>query len=225
MREMLQSATTTKASQTGGYATQLQIKLNKYLPIEPVDDSPATTILPDEAKVQRCMTALDNYGEGANVLNAHVQSRLASFMEDMQIASTAKMIDSYISGTPASCVNINTIAGSLAGATDTLLDSTNDLLTELDQGITNYDASTLPLNKFEALLDRVSNTLEANAATILGTISNETQELAKMYETHKKMAMVMAVPALIKDDCIRPLLVRVAGAELIPLLTDEMKFF
>ncbi len=41
----------------------------------------------------------------------------------MQVAAAVKEIDSYISDVPASCTNINTIAGTLDGATDSLLDA------------------------------------------------------------------------------------------------------
>jgi len=35
---------------------------------------PSTDVSPDESKVKNCQTALDNYGQGANVLNNHVSA-------------------------------------------------------------------------------------------------------------------------------------------------------
>lgn len=118
-----ESATMGKATAANNQANQLILRLNNYLPPDPPPVIPSTEILPDESKVTNCQTALDNYGQGANNLNAHVSARLDNLINDMQVASAVKEVDSYISNVPASCTNINTIAGTLDGATDSLLEA------------------------------------------------------------------------------------------------------
>ena len=219
----LQSVTTERSTATSSQASQLRIRLEKYLPVEPAEGQPQVVdpSLPDEAKVRNCMTALDNYGQGANVLNSHVQSRLETFLEDMQVASAIKEIDSYITNTGPSCSNINTIAGTLAGATDALLDATSDALDELDQGITDFDNGVMEKEPFEELLDRVADELNNSAAGILGMVSNEAAMLENMYQQHKQMASAYAAQALMNDPCVRPFIVQLAGPQLSQVLVDD----
>jgi len=66
----------------------------------------------------------------------------------MQVASAVKEVDSYISNVPSSCTNINTIAGTLDGTTDSLLEAASTSMTELDLGITDYDADILSFDDF-----------------------------------------------------------------------------
>ncbi|MCO4800294.1 MAG: hypothetical protein KC484_13855 [Colwelliaceae bacterium] len=75
------------------------------------------------------------------------------------MASAVKEIDSYIYDRPASFNNINTIAVTLDGVTDSLLETANTSIDELDQGIPSYDAGTINLEKFETLLDRITSEL------------------------------------------------------------------
>ena len=219
----LQSATTTKATATGSQAAQLKIRLQTYLPAEGETVNPAIAATqPDVTKVQNCITALENYGQGANVLNAHVQQRLESFLDDMNVAAAVKEIDSVISDTPPSCTNINTIAGTLAGATDSYLNAASSALDELDQGITDYEAGDMELGPFEDLLDRVAEELNNSVAGVTGLVSNEVQKVEEMYKTHKQMARSFSVQALIQDDCVRPYLVQLAGPQLSQVLVDDL---
>ncbi len=218
-----QSATTGKATAANSQASQLIIRLDKYLPPDPPPEIPSTEILPNETKVTNCQTALDNYGQGANVLNAHVSARLETLINDMQVAAAVKEIDSYIGDVPASCMNINTIAGTLDGATDSLLDAANDSMDELDQGITNYDADIMSLEDFETLLDKVTSELASSLAGILGMISNEAMMLEDMYKTHMQMAKAMGFSALMDDPCVRPFLVGLANPEISQVITTDFK--
>lgn len=218
----LQSATTTKATATGSQAAQLKIRLQKYLPAEGETIDPALAATrPNAAKVQNCITALDNYGQGANVLNAHVQQRLESFLDDMNVAAAVKEIDSVINDAPPSCTNIKTIAGTLAGATDRYLNAASSALDELDQGITDYDAGDMERPSFEALLDRIAGDLTSSIAGVTGLVSNEVQKVEEMYKIHKQMARSFSVQALIQDDCVRPYLVQLAGPQLSQVLVDD----
>lgn len=213
-----QSATTEKATATNSQAGVLRTRLDKYIPFE---GEPIDPTLPAEIKVTNCQTALDNYGTGANTLNAHVQTRLASLLDDMQVASAVKQVDSYINSTPESCSNINSIAGTMAGATDSLLDATSDALDELDAGITAFDGGTMELEDFEALLDRVTAELASNLVGILGMVNNEVSAVAGMYATFTSMAKSFSVSALMDDPCVRPFLVQLAGPELSQVLVDD----
>ena len=218
-----ESATMGKATAANSQANQLILRLNNYLPPDPPPAIPSTEVLPDETKVKNCQTALGNYGQGANNLNAHVSARLDNLINDMQVASAVKEVDSYISNVPASCTNINTIAGTLDGATDFLLEAASTSMDELDQGITNYDAGTITLEAFEALLDRVTAELASSLAGIVGMISNEVIMLDKMYKQHMQMAKSMGFSALLDDPCVRPFLVGLANPEITRVLTDDFE--
>ena len=215
--------TTSKTTAISGKATQLQTRLSTYLPPDPAPAVPSTEVLPNETKVSNCIEALNNYGQGANTLNAHVDARLETFLDDMNVAAAVKQIDSYINEVPASCTNINSLAGTLSGATDSLLTSGSELLDELDQGITDYDADILSLEAFEALLDKVTSQLASSLSGILGMISNEASMLEDMYQTHKQMAKAFGFTALLNDECIRPLLVQLAGPEVSQVLVSDFK--
>jgi hypothetical protein len=214
-----QSATTEKATATNSQASVLRTRLDKYLPAE--GQVIIDPLAPDATKVTNCQTALDNYGTGANTLNAHVQTRLASLLDDMQVASAVKEVDSYIDDVPSSCSNINTIAGILAGSTDSLLDATTDILDELDAGITAFDGGTMELEDFEDLLDRVTAELGSNITAILGMVNNEVSMVANMYSTFTSMAKSFQAAALLDDPCVRPFLVQLAGPELSQVLVDD----
>jgi len=218
-----QSATTGKATAANSQANQLILRLNNYLPSDPPPVIPSTEILPDESKVRNCQIALGNYGQGANNLNAHVSARLDTLINDMQVASAVKEVDSYISNVPASCTNINTIAGTLDGTTDSLLEAASTSMDELDQGITNYDANILSLEEFEALLDKVTAELASSLAGIVGMISNEVIMLDKMYKQHMQMAKSMGFSALLDDPCVRPLLVGLANPEITQVLLSDFE--
>lgn len=214
-----QSATMSKATATNSQCGTLRTRLDKYLPVEGgviIDPT-----LPNESKVVACQASLLNYGTGANTLNAHVQTRLDSLLDDMQVASAVKSLDGYISDVPESCANINTIAGTAAGATDDLLAASTDILHELDAGITAFDGGTMEKVDFEGLLDRVSAELGSNLTAILGMISNEASMVQNMYDTHMRMAKSFKVSALMDDPCVRPFLVRLAGPELSAVLVND----
>ncbi|MEL0621775.1 hypothetical protein V6238_01600 [Marinomonas arenicola] len=208
-----------KATTTNGQCGTLRTRLDKYLPVE--GEVIIDPTLPNEGKVIACQVSLLNYGIGANTLNAHVQTRLDSLLDDMQVASAVKSLDSYISDVPESCANINTIAGTAAGATDDLLAASTDILNELDAGITAFDGGTMELEDFEDLLDRVTAELGNNITAILGMISNEISMVQNMYDTHMRMAKSFKVSALIDDPCVRPFLVRLAGPELSAVLVSD----
>lgn len=214
-----QSATMSKATATNSKCGTLRTKLDKYLPVE--GDPVVDPTLPASTKVVSCQLALLNYGTGANTLNAHVQTRLASLLDDMQVASAVKSVDSYISDVPESCANINTIAGAASGATDDLLAASTDILNELDQGIAAFDGGTMEKEEFEALLDRVTSELGSNLVAILGMISNEVSMIQNMYDTHMRMAKSFQFSSLIDDPCVRPFLVRLAGPELSQVLVSD----
>lgn len=214
-----QSATMSKATAANSQCGTLRTRLDKYLPVE--GEVIIDPTLPNEAKVMACQLSLLNYGIGANTLNAHVQTRLNSLLDDMQVASAVKSVDSYISDIPESCANINTIAGTIGGATDSLLAASTDILNELDRGITAFDGGTMELEEFEALLDRVTAELGSNLLSILGMISNEISMIQNMYDTHMRMAKSFKVSALINDPCVRPFLVRLAGPELSAVLVSD----
>ena len=215
---VLSSPTTGKATATNTQATQLRLRLDTLLPAEGTVVVDPT--LPDETKVKNCQAALLNYGVGANNLNAHVQTRLASFMDDMQVASAVNEIDGYLNDA-SSCANINTIAGTMAGAADSILDATTDILNELDAGITAFDAGTMDKPDFEDLLDRVTAELGNNVVAMLGMVANEVAMVQGMYAKHVQMAKSFQVEALINDPCVRPFLVRLAGPELSQVLVDD----
>lgn len=216
--------TASKTTAISGKTTQLQTRLCVYLPPDPAPVIPSVEILPNETKVTNCITALNNYGQGANTLNAHVDARLNTFLDDMQVAAAVKQIDSYINEVPASCTNISTLAGTLSGATDNLLSDGDNLLDELDQGITDYDHNVIELETFEALLDKVTSELGTSLAGILGMIANEAMMLEDMYKTHMQMAKAFGFSALIDDECIRPLLIQLAGPEVSQVLVSDFDF-
>lgn len=214
-----QSVTMSKATETNSQCGTLRTKLDKYLPAE--EETVVDPTLPNEAKVTNCQIALLNYGTGANTLNAHVQSRLNTMLDDLQVASAVKAIDSYINDVPDSCANINTIMGTAAGATDDLLAASTSLLDELDQGIISFDSGTMEKADFEDLLDRVTSELGSNLTAILGLISNEVSMAQNLYDQHMQMAQSFKLSALIDDPCVRPFLVSLAGPALSQVLVSD----
>ncbi|WP_394178466.1 hypothetical protein [Marinomonas posidonica] len=214
-----ESVTMSKATATNSQCGTLRTRLDKYLPAE--GETIVNPTLPDATKVTNCQNALLNYGTGANTLNAHVQTRLDSLLDDLQVASAVKSVDSYLNDVPDSCANINTIMGTAAGATDDLLAASSDILNELDQGITDFDSGTMGKADFEDLLDRVTAELGSNLTTMLGMISNEVAMVQSMYDTHRQMAQSFKLAGLIDDPCVRPFLVRLAGPELSQVLVSN----
>ena len=62
--------------------------------------------------------------------------------------------------------------------------------------------------------------MASSLSGILGMISNEASMLADMYQTHKQMAKAFGFTALLDDECIRPLLVQLAGPEVSQVLVS-----
>lgn len=54
-------------------------------------------------------------------------------------------------------------------------------------------------------------------------ISNEASMLEDMYQTHKQMAKSFGFTALLEDECIRPLLVQLAGPEVSQVLVRDFE--
>ncbi|EAQ66472.1 hypothetical protein MED121_07305 [Marinomonas sp. MED121] len=79
--------------------------------------------------------SLLGYQDGVLNLQLHIESRISGFLEDMQVASAIKEVDSYLAELPASCTNINSISGTLAGVADSNLNATYDLMLSFEQSL------------------------------------------------------------------------------------------
>ncbi len=218
--DAFQSITLERSNGTSLQASALHTRLEKHLPPEHQPE-PLNPLQPDERKVKNCMSALSDYSQGMKVFNAHTQSRLDSFLQDMEVASAVKQIDSYVTNTGPSCSNINTIAGTLTGAADNLLDASNQLLDQLAQGISDFEQGILKKAPFEDLLEYVAEALTGHLSSILGMISNEAKMLERLYRQHQQLSKTFSVQALINDPCVRPLIARLAGPKLSKVLVDD----
>lgn len=216
--EALQSPSLTKSSTVKTKAQAQIIRLEAF--VEPDPPDPAVEVV-DQTKKNNCIAALENVGDGADVLSGHIQAGLSSFIEDMSMAATVKSIDAYANDVPESCANINTIAGTLNGAADAMLSETEQIIDELDQGITDYNADVMPLEDFHDLLDRVTAELGTSVAGIVGMVQNEVEKLDELREAHRAFGRALTCQTLIDDDCVRPLLYKLSGPTLADILTDE----
>lgn len=79
--------------------------------------------------------SLLGYQDGVLSLQLHIESRISGFLEDMQVAAAIKEVDSYLAELPASCTNINSISGTLAGVADSNLNATYDLMLSFEQSL------------------------------------------------------------------------------------------
>jgi hypothetical protein len=178
-------------------------------------------MLANEGKKSACIVALNNAGDGADVFKAHAQKSLDEFLDNMNVSSVVKEIETYVDAVPDSCANFTSLVGSITGGADALLSSTEALIDELDQGITDYEVVNLPLSDFHDLLDRVTSELASSLAGLLGLVQNEIEGLDALRQKHKAMQQALTVESLIKDDCVRPMLYQLSGPSLAGILTDE----
>lgn len=178
-------------------------------------------MLANEGKKTACIVALNNAGDGADVFKAHAQKSLDEFLDNMNVSSVVKDIETYVDAVPDSCANFTRFVGSITGGADALLSSTEALIDELDQGITDYEAVNLPLADFHDLLDRITAELATSLAGILGLVQNEIEALDALRQKHKAMQQALNVDSLMKDDCVRPLLYKLSGPPLADILTSD----
>lgn len=212
----LQSPSLTKASSV---KTKAQNQILRLRSIYPSEDPLVPSV--DEVKKENCILALQNSGDGADVLKGHINSTLDNFMENMNLSAMVKEIDAFVGDVPPACVNINTIAGAAGGAADALLSEAESIIDELEQGITSYNADQMELDDFHDLLDRVADELGFSVAGVLGLVQNEVETLNEMRETHKAYCRAQSMERLINDDCVRPLLYKLSGPTLADALTAD----
>ena len=212
----LQSPRLTKSSNVKTAAQNQITRLNSFYPSE---DPLVPSV--DETKKQNCITALENSGDGADVLKGQISYSLGDFFENMNMASVVKDIDAFAGDVPSSCANINTIAGAAAGAADSMLSETEAIIEELDQGITSYKADQMELDDFHDLLDRVASELGSSIAGVLGLVQNEVEQLNQLKATHISYCRAITAERLISDDCVRPMLYKLSGPTLADILTSE----
>ena len=213
-----QSTANTKATDTGARALSLSGQLVKYIA---TDDTPVGTMLPTESKVIACQEALVNFAAGADQLGAHINARLDTLLDDMQVAATIKEIDAYIGDVPPSCATIDSVAGSMGEAGDAILNAVSTQLDDLEQAISDFDLGVIDDDEFDVILDQVTAELNTATAGILAMIASELAAIDGMYKKTRQLANAFAVEALINDPCVRPLIKKFANPDLAAVLTDD----
>ncbi|MDE8603909.1 hypothetical protein M3I01_013480 [Marinomonas sp. RSW2] len=213
-----QSSMHTKASDTGVRALELSRDLTKYLP---ADDTPPGAILPTEFKVVDCQAALVSFAAGANQMAAHINGRLDTLLDDMQVSVTIKEIDSYINNVPSSCATIDSVMGSLGNVGDMYLDAVTSELDDLEQAMADFDLKIITVIEFDDILVRVTEELKSATSGILGMIAGELSTISGMYQKMHQLANSFAIESLINDPCVRPLLKKLADPELTNVLTED----
>ena len=226
-----QSSTTPLSENALTKAIQIRNRIETYLsPIDESEEPLPTVSIAD--KLGTVELALMGYENGVLSLQLHLTTRIDGFLEDMQIAAAIKEIDSYIEQVPASCANINTIAGTLAGATDMNLDSTIVIMLDLESGFdaldsaidtSNTTALNLALENLETKLDTLANDLTTQISYLEDIIAAEAEMLTNMYETHKSMASTFALQSLLEDECVKGLITQLAGDTLKTAIENELE--
>lgn len=220
--DCFQSSTTAISESALTRAKQIESRIKGYLePIEVTEEPLPTASI--SSKLVSAKAALISYESGILSLQLHLESRVEGFLEDMQVAAAIKEIDSYIEQIPSSCANINTIAGTLAGATDASLDSTIDIMLGFEEGLDTFDIAmqgannndiNLALENLEVKLDSLANNLNTQISYLANMVLTEITMLSNMYANHKKMAKTFALQSLLEDECVKGLITQLAGDKL-----------
>ncbi len=213
-----QAAANTKATDTGTRALSLSGQLTKYLPD---DDTPVGTMLPTESKVVACQGALVSFATGADQMGEHINARLDTLLDDMQVAATIKEIDAYIGDVPPSCATIESVGGSMGETGDAILNAVSTQLDDLEQAMSDFDLGVIDDDEFDVILDQVTAELNTTTAGILGMIADELAAIDGMYKKTRQLANAFAVEALINDPCVRPLIKKFANPDLAAVLTED----
>lgn len=215
-----QAAANTKATDTGTRALSLSGQLTKYLPD---DDTPAGTMLPTESKVVACQGALVSFATRADQMGEHINARLDTFLDDMQVAATIKEIDTYIDDVPPTCATIESVGGSMGEAGDAILNAVSTQLDDLEQAMSDFDLGVIDDDEFDVILDQVTAELNTATAVILGMIADELAAIDGMYKKTRQLANAFAVEALINDPCVRPLIKKFANPDLAAVLSEDFE--
>lgn len=229
--DSFQSSTTAISENAITIANQLAIRLSNYLPPVPLVEG-IVLYLPEKAKVLKGQMAVIGYSEGVLNLQLHLESRIDGFLEVMQVAAAMKEIDSYIQQIPSSCANINTIAGTLAGAADVSLDSTINIMLDFEGGLDaldfaiqadNNDDINIALVNLGVKIDTLTNDLNAQINYLENIVSAEVDALRSMYKTHKKMANTFALQRLLEDECVKGIITQLVGDTLRVVIEDTLE--
>ncbi|WP_417552070.1 hypothetical protein [Marinomonas fungiae] len=213
-----QSTGNTKATDTGARALSLSAQLEKYIEDE---ETQTGAMLPTESKVRNCQASLTSFAAGADQLGAHINTRLDTLLDDMQVAATIKEIDAYIGDVPPSCATIDSVAGSMGEAGDAVLNAVSTQLDDLEQAMSDFDLGVINDDEFDVILDQVTTELNTATAGILAMIASELAAIDGMYKKTRQLANAFAVEALINDPCVRPLIKKFANPDLAAVLTED----
>jgi hypothetical protein len=226
-----QSTTTDISAKAKNKAGQLKSKLDNYINIvNQLDTSSLTTSI--STKLGLANTTLEAYDDQVVMFQLHLESRIDGFLEDMQVAAAIKEIDSYIQQVPASCANINTIAGTLTGVADVSLDSCINLMLDFEGGLDaldfaiqmdNNDDINVALVNLGVKIDTLTNDLNTQINYLGNIVSAEVDALRGMYETHNKMAKTFALQSLLEDECVKGLISQLAGDTLKTAIKNKLE--
>ncbi|WP_425642902.1 DUF7217 family protein [Marinomonas gallaica] len=174
-------------------ALNLSETLSKYL-IEPDDPNVSR---PNQAVVKNCQGALTGYNAQCDLLVAHIDRRLETLVDDLQVAKAVREIELYMNGSSSIISDMNITLGDTA---NTLLASAMDCINDqIFPGISDYDSGVIIENEFNDVLYNARATFVAITADLQAMIESELALLDSLYKTHRKMGQAYAIESLIND--------------------------
>lgn len=209
-----QSAVNTRAVELSEQASQLISELTLYTEEDTVSG-------PDEAIIQQGIDALGDYQIKVVELEGHIQSRLESLLDDLQVAVAVREIDSYVNDAEPNNDNIDAVAGSVSGMADAILDTVTTVFDQLALGLTDYAANQISTTEFEQAVSSAATQINSQVSALQQMMDDELDAAAQLYQRHRQMGHVFAMQSLIQDNSVRPLITQLAGGQLGEVLTEE----
>jgi hypothetical protein len=209
-----QSPVNTRAIELSGQASQLIAELRLRIGEENVSG-------PDEAIIQRGIDSLGSYQVKVVELEGHIQNRLESLLDDLQVAVAVREIDSYVNDAEPNNDNIDAVAGSVSSVADTILDTVATVFDQLALGLTDYANREISTTEFEQAVSSAATQINSQVSALQQMMDDELVAAIQLYQRHRQMGHVFAMQSLIQDNSIRPLLKQLAGGQLGEVLTEE----
>jgi DNA-binding FrmR family transcriptional regulator len=211
---VFQSPTNTQAIELSNRASQLIAELTPYIEED-------TVSAPDAVIIQRGIDALGNYQVKVVELEGHIQSRLESLLDDLQVAVAVREIDSYVNDVEPNNDNIDAVAGSVSGVADTILDTVAAVFDQLTLGLTDYTTNQISTAEFEQAVSSAATQINGQVSALQQIMDDELDAAKQLYQRHRQMGHVFAMQSLIQDNSVKPLLKQLAGGQLGEVLTEE----
>lgn len=209
-----QSPVNTRAIELSTRASQLISELTPYIEED-------TVSAPDAVIIQLGIDALGDYQIKVVELEGHIQSRLESLLDDLQVAVAVREIDSYVNDAEPNNDNIDAVAGSVSGVADAILDTVEAVFDQLALGLTDYATNQINTTEFEQAVSIAATQINSQVSALQQMMDDELDAAAQLYQRHRQMGHVFAMQSLIQDNSVRPLITKLAGGQLGEALTEN----